>query len=313
MTVARSSVHVTIPVETLLEDLVLGSVTLDKGLAQLLPMTRRQRSLNRFFGDGNDNITARTATFAGGTPENLATKDEKQLILSELQLLDSIDPVEFNDDFEFLWTTGPSATAQINPELQRAFVNALSKNFNHTIERIMWRGDIGGGGSGGIELVDGWIKTIDADANVNNATPLGPVTAANVISVLEAVVAATPAEVQELSNPTILMSDTDKYLYREAARALDFKGNNIDGKIPDFFGGFPIMSTHGIPAGRMFLMNTGGGDDSQLKVGVWADADRFNIAMGKGHDLDDIIGARIRVDLGVNFVYGKEITEYTTV
>lgn len=313
MTVTRASVHVSIPVKMLIGDLVLGSTTLDRGLAQLLPMTRKQRTLNKFFGDGNDNVTARTSTFAAATPENLTEKSEQQLVLVELQLVDTIDPVDFNTDWEFLWTTGPSATPAINPELQQAFVTALSQNFNHTLERIMWRGDIGGGGSGGIELVDGWIKLIDADAAVNNATPLGVVTAANVISVLEALVAATPAEVQELSNPTILMSHTDKYFYREAGRALDFKGTNIQDAISDVFGGFPIVSTHGIPAGRMFLLNAGGGDSSELKVGVWADADRFNIAMGQAHPLDDLVGARIRVDIDVNFVYGKQITEYTTV
>ncbi len=313
MAVTRASVHVSVPVETLLEDLVLGATTFDRGLAQLLPMSRKQRTLNRFFGDGADNITARTATFAAGTPASLTEKDEKQIVLIELQLLDEIDPVEFNTDWEFLWTSGPSATAQINPELQREFTNALSKNFNHTIERILWRGDIGGGGSGGIELVDGWIKLIDADAAVNNAAPLGVVTAANIISVLESLVAATPEEVQELSSPTIMLSHVDKYFYREAARALDFKGTNIQEAISDIFGGFPMISTHGIPAGRLFLLNAGGGDMSELKAGVWADADRFNIAMGKGHDLDDVVGARIRVDLGVNFVYGKQITEYTTV
>ena len=302
MAVTRSSVHVSIPVERLIEDLVLGATTLDRGLAQLLPMTRKQRTLNRFFGDGADNITARTSTFAAATPADLATKDEKQLVLAEMQLVDTIDPVEFNTDWEFLWTTGPSATAQINPELQNAFMSALSKNFNYTIERIIWQGDTLGSGS--LALTDGLIKKIDADPTVNSATPLGPITAANVISVFEALVAATPAEVQELSNPTILMSHIDKYLYREAARALDFKGNNITSAVEDVFGGFPIVSTHGIPAGRVFLMNAGGGDDAEAKVGVWADADRFNVAMGKGHPLDDIVGARIRVDLGVEYVYG---------
>ena len=311
MAVTRASVHVSVPVERLIQDLILGATSLDRGLVELLPMSRKQRTLNRFFTTG-DNLTARVPKFADATPADASEKDEKQLVLVEFQYSDEVDPVEFNQDWEFLWTTGASVDSAMATELETTLVSSVSQNVNHTVEKLIWQGDDGGGGSGGLELVDGLIKIIDADVTVNNATPLGTVDASNIISVLEALVAATPAEVQELSNPTIMLSHTDKYFYRESARALNFKGTNIQDAISDMFGGFPMVSTHGIPAGRLFLMNAGGGESSEAKVGVWADADRFNIKLAKGSELDDVVGIRVRFDIGMQTIYGKQITEYTT-
>jgi len=309
MSLTPTTSFVNTTVARLIEDLILGAITLDRGLAELLPRKRKQISLNRFFADG-DNLTVRFPLFSDATDADAMTKDEKIIDLSELQFSDTFDPVEFNLDHEFLWTQGPSVESEPSAELNAAVMSVITKNINENLERLMWQGDTGGAGM--FVLLDGFIKKIDADVTVNSATTAGPITSANIITALENLVAATPAEVQELSNPTILLSHTDKYFYREAARALNFKGTNISEAIVDIFGGYPMVSTQGIPAGRLFLLNAGGGEDSELKVGTWADADRMNVLMAKESPLDDVFGIRARLDIGVNHVYGKQITEYST-
>ena len=310
MSLTPTTSFVNTTVNRLIEDLILGAITLDRGLAELLPRRRKQISLNRFFADG-DNLTVRFPLFADATDADAMTKDEKIIDLAELQFSDSFDPVEFNLDHEFLWTQGPSAESEPSAALNAAVMSVITKNINENLERLLWQGDIGGG-AGMFALLDGFIVQIDADVDVNNATTAGPITAANIITALENLVEATPAEVQELSNPTILLSHTDKYFYRQAARSLDFKGTNIQEAIADMFGGYPMISTQGIPAGRMFLLNAGGGEDSELKVGTWADSDRMNVLMSKESPLDDVFGVRARLDIGVNHIYGKQITEYST-
>lgn len=309
MTITRDSSFVNTTVNRLIEDLILGAITLDRGLAELLPRKRKQISLNRFFADG-DNLTVRFPLFSDSTPADAMNKDEKIIDLTEVQFSDTFDPVEFNLDHEFLWTQGSSVESQPSAALNAAVMAVITKNVNENLERLLWRGDVGGG-AGMFTLLDGFIIQIDNDGTVNNALTAGPITGSNIITALENLVAATPAEVQELSNPTILLSHTDKYLYRSAARALEFKGTNIQDAIVDQFGGFPMVSTQGIPAGRMFLLNAGGGADSELKVGTWADADRMNVLMAKESPLDDVFGVRARLDIGVNHVYGKQITEYS--
>jgi hypothetical protein len=62
------------------------------------------------------------------------------------------------------------------------------------------------------------------------------------------------------------------------------------------------------------MYNTGGGgQEAELKVGTWADADRMNVFIAKDSPLDDVLGVRARFDLGVNHVYGSQIVEYTGV
>jgi hypothetical protein len=195
MALTPTTTFVNTPVERLIEDLILNATTLDSGLAELIPGKRTQISLNRFFAAG-DNITARVPLWSGVTAADAMTKDEKLITLSELQFSDTFDPVEFNLDHEFLWTTGSSVQAQPSPELEAAVMSVIAKNINENIERMLWQGDTGGAGI--FALMDGFIKLIDADGTVNSAANQGLITAANVISVFEAVVAACPAAVQEI-------------------------------------------------------------------------------------------------------------------
>jgi hypothetical protein len=308
MAVTRSSVHVSIPLERLIEDLILSTTTLDRGLAELLPMNRKQVSLNRFFAAG-DNLTARVPKFSNATPADAMTKDEKQILLTELQFSDEVDPVEFNQDWDFLWTSGASVESQPATELVDSIISVVQTNVGNQLERLIWQGDTLG--APGLDLFDGLIKKIDADGTVNSAAPLGVITSANIISVFESVVAAATAEMQELGANTILCAHTAKYKYREAARALDFKGNNITQAIDDVFGGYRVVSTHGIPDDRVFMLNANGGPASEIKIGTWMDSDRMNVYLAKASPLDDVWGIRVRFDIGVEYVYGKQIVEYS--
>lgn len=298
-------------VEKLIEDLILGATTLDTGLAELLPRRRKQINLDRFFATG-DNLQARSPKFSAAVKADAMTKDFKLIDLVEMEFADDFDPVEFNLDAEYLWTQGASVESQPSAALNSAVMSVVTKNINENLERVLWQGDTASGNPM-LALMDGFIKKIDADGTVKVATPAGVPTAANVITVFENVLAATSAEVREMSSKTIACSHGTKYFFEEAARALDFKGNNLDSVFPSRFANIPIVSTHGIPDDRVFLFNAGGGEDSELKVGTWADADRMNVLIAKESPLDDVFGVRARLDIGVNHIYGKQITEYSPV
>jgi hypothetical protein len=309
MSITRSSVHVSVPVERLIGDLILGSQTLDKAVAQLLPGYQKQITLNRFYTQG-DNIITRVATPT--TPADASTKDEKQIELGSMLYYDEFDPREFNQDWQFLWAQGPDNNQEVSAALMEAIMPSVATNFNATLEKMLWQGDVAAG-TDPLQIFDGWEKLFLNDATVIDVTPQGPITAANVISIFEDMLSAAPANLRELGNPSFIVPNEVKYLYQEAARALDFKGNNITSAIEDLFGGYPIISVGGRSASNISFLNAGSGDDSELKVGVWADADRFNVLIDRVSANSDLFFIKIAAEVGVQSVYGKQIVNYIPV
>lgn len=306
MSINRSSVHVSIPLERLIGDLVLGSETLDKGVAQLITGNQKQLTLNRFYTTG-DNITGRVPKPV--TPNDASTKDERQIVMGELMWYNEFDPKEFNLDWEFLWATGPSGMQEPSQELINAIMPSVTENFNNTLEKMLWQGDTAAG-SDPLQIFDGFEKQFEADATVIDVTPQGAITEANVISILEDILAAATPEMREASNPAFVVPHAVKYAYQDAARALDFKGSNIVDAIEDRFAGYKIVSVGGRSADNCSFLNIGNNDSSELKVGVWADADRFTVEMARTGPLDDTFGVKIAATVGVQHVYGKQIVNY---
>ncbi len=309
MPITRVTSFIGTEVPKLITDLVLGAESIEKGIIHTFSDKRSEVFLNRFYTTSG-NLTARVPTPT--VTADASTKDEKSILPGNLMFYDEFDPRDFEGDWEFLWSQGPSVSAEAATVLWNAIKDTVASSVNNDLEQAIWRGDTGSG-SPYLAQFDGYIKLMDADGTVINVTPQGAITAANIIGILESVVAACPAEVQEMSSPAILMSHIDKYLYREAARALDFKGTNIDDKIQDQFGGFPIVSTHGIPAGRVFMGNIGSGDSSNFKASHWMDSDRNNVKIERLQANSDLFFVKVALDFGVNTVYGKQITSYATV
>lgn len=295
-------------VPQLISDLVLGAESIEKGIVHAFSDKRDKVVLNRFV-TANHQLVARVAT--PSSTADAMTKDEKIITPGNLMYYDEFDPRDFEGDWEFLWTQGPSVSAEAAAVLWNAIKDTTAASINSDLEEAIWQGDTGSG-SAWLAEFDGYLKILDADATVTDVTPAGAITAVNVIAILEAMVKACPAAVQEMSSPAIIMSHTDKYLYREAARALDFKGTNIDTAIQDMFGGFPIVSTHGVPAGRVIMGNIGSGDQSNFKASHWMDSDRNNVKIERLQANSDLFFVKVALDFGVNVVFGKEVVLYKT-
>ena len=308
MAITRSTSFIGTEVPKLITDLVLGAESIEKGIVHAFSDKRDKVYLNRFY-TANHQLGARVATPT--VEADASTKDEKIITPGNLMYYDQFDPRDFEGDWEFLWSQGPSVSAEAASALWDAIKETVAGSVNSDLEEGIWQGDTLSGDTW-LAQFDGYFKLMDADGTVITVTPQGAITAANVIGILEDVVAACPAAVQEQTSPAILMSHIDKYLYREAARSLDFKGTNIDEKIRDQFGGFPIVSTHGIPAGRIVMGNIGSGDQSNFKASHWMDSDRNNVKIERLQANSDEFFIKVALDFGVNTVYGKEIVTYAT-
>jgi len=297
-----TTTHVNVPIEKLFEELVLGATSLDQNVAQMLPGFQTKVALNRFQASGA--IELRNSTFGAGTLGDL-DKNEKSINMVEMQLEFTFDPMVFNLDHEFLWAQGPQGDQVPSAALNAAVISTVGKEFNNKLETLLWQGGLSG--------LTGWEADIDAADAAGNAitiTPAGVITPSNVIAVLESIIAGAPEAVRELSNPTIVTTHAVKYAYMEAQRNLDVKGVNVSDAGLPLFAGYPIISTHGITANNIFFLNTGSGDESELKAAIWADSDRFNIIIAKQNPLDDEFGVKVSFAGGTGSVYNGQITQY---
>ena len=295
------------PIEKLWKDLMFGSQTMEKNLVQVIPGQRNKTLISRFYGAVNK-ITAAVATPT--VEADALTKDEKTIQSAEVMFYDQFNPKLFNIDEKFLWSIGPTVTSSAAQVLLAAIQDRVTKIFNYDLDNLLWNGDTTSGDAW-LSPIDGIVKLIDADTDVVSVTPAGAITSANVIAVLEAVVAALPVEVRELGNPTIVTTQAVKYAYDEAARALDYKGANIYEAGVYRFGGYRIESVPVIPANRIFAYNASGDDMSEIKMATWADSDRFNVKIDRLQANSDEFFIKVNAELGVNHVYGEQIVEYS--
>ena len=297
------------PIEKLFKDLMFGSQTMEKGLVQVIPGQRNKTQISRFYGAVNK-IIAKIPTPT--TPASALTKDDKLIQSGEVMFYDEFDPkTNFNLDEKFLWSLGASVTSSAAAILLAAIQDRVTKIFNYDLDNLLWNGDTLSGDAW-LDPIDGIIKLIDADTDVVSVTPAGAVTAANVIAVLEDVVAAIPVVVRELGSVKIVTTPAIKYAYDEAARALDVKGANIYEAGTYRFAGYQIESIPVIPANRIFAGNFSGDEMGEIKMATWADADRFNVKIDRLQANSDLFFIKVNAEIGVNHVYGSQIVEYTS-
>lgn len=294
-------------VEKLWKDLMFGSQTIEKGIVHVIPGQRNKVQLNRFYAAVNKIVVAvPTPT----TPADALTKDEKIIQAAEIMFYDRFNPKSFNIDDKFLQSIGASVSATAATVLLEAIRDRVVKVFNYDLDNLLWNGDTGSPNAW-LSPIDGIVKLIDADGTVISVTPAGAVTPANVVSIFEAVVKAMPQEVKQLGDATIVTTPDILEAYDEAARALDFKGANIYESGTPRFAGYPIKTVIQIPANRIFAGSFSNSDMGEIKMATWADSDRFNIKIDRLQADSDEFFIKVNAELGVNHVYGKQITEYS--
>jgi len=294
-------------VQALFKDLLFGAETIEKGLVQVVPMARNKINMDRFTAS-TGNLTARVATPT--TAADALTKDEKTLTMAEVMFYDEFDPKTFNVEPEYLRTIGPTVDAQAAVVLLNAIRDKVVESFNYDLENLMWNGDTASGDAW-LDPIDGFVKLIDADGTVNSVTPAGAVTATNVIAILEATLQAVPNVVKKKTGFKFLTNHTILELYKQAARALDYKGTNITEAIANRYGGYLIESVDKIPANRIFAGNFVNAEAGELKVGVWSDADKYNVKIERLQANSDLFFIKINTEVGVQHVWGKQIAEYS--
>lgn len=304
MAISVTSAFVGTNVSRLLTLIVLGAQSIEKGLIEIIPSKYDRVYLPRFV-TAADGLQARVDTPAA--PSDSSTYDEKTITPGDAMWYDEFNPKKFESVWADFWPRGAMVDQILDPAVMAAFVETVRERINEQIDKLIWQGDTAGVTA--VSFFDGYLKILAADGATNVVTPAGVITAANVISILESVLAACPAEVRESTSPALVMDHQDKYLYQEAARALDFKGSNISDAIDARFGGFPIVSVGGQLKDNIVMGNFGG-PKRNFHAATWMTNDPDNLKIARTLPKSELWFIKALFRFGVQVGFAEEVVLY---
>ncbi len=244
-----------------------GSVYVEAGVSSALHIDRFRVSDDQ-LQDRQEDPTV---------PSDSISYDEVTLTPLDIMFFDTVNPRTFEDVWRPYQPVGPLVDKVDSPKIQAAIISEVLKSIGKQLGKLIWAGDIGAGGGSPLRFFDGYVTLAAASGDTIDVTPVGVITAANVIAILEATEAAIPADIWEDPNTVFHMNTTDYRLYLEAARLLDFKGSNIGDALENRFASRQIRFYSGFPKDRIMVAKGTAGRDSNLWAGLDTMGDEENV------------------------------------
>lgn len=200
-----------------------------------------------------------------------------------------------------------SSNADAPPQWQETVVDVKVASIQKTLELTYWQGDT----AGTYTLFDGFIKKIDADGNAidGNTTSATAITKANVIGLVDDMIAAAPVDTKEADDFGIFVGNDVFDLYIQAQKDANNYHNSAenDGQTYKIGGSGKILrkvrglnGTDRMFAGRGAFFVVGMDiEDEEKVIKIWYSED------------DDKVYFRTKAKSGVTPVNIDEIVEFT--
>ena len=294
----------------LLTPMVLGATTIDRGLMRIVLNQQDKVSLSRFT-TALDKLEAPVDTPV--TANDSMTKDEVTISLGDQMWYDTWNPIrDFETDWSYFYSTGQLTEAQAEPKIRTAIQETVIESVTNNLDNLIWNADTASLDTF-LQRMDGLIKIIEANVDVNVVTNIGVIEKDNIFAIMDAVILATPDAVLESANPKFIMSHRDKQIYYSALRDAGIsKGTNIQDAGVDSYAGIPIVSC-GIPKDHIVFTVASTGKDSNLVGATWMDADYRGVKIDRLQANSELWFAKVLFKFGVNIVFGGELTYYAGV
>lgn len=292
--------------DVIMQAIVLGNEAVEKGSVHVEPDVTKKLSIPVLTT--KEDIIA----FAVETPTVAAEAfvwTEQAIDPVSMMVFDFINPRYFEQAWRPFQPVGPLVDKVDNPRIKTAILEATGGVIGKQLGKLIWQGDVTAT-PGPLEFFDGFVKRIGAEATSIKPTPQGPITAANVIAVLEAVEAAIPSSIWSDTDVVFHMNTTDFRLYLQAARALDFKGPNIGDAMEARFAGRQIRYYEGMAKDNVIVAKGTLGQNSNLWAGVNAENDPSNIKIERYRPESELFILKVLFSMNVNFAIGKELVIY---
>jgi len=306
MAITFSSNYVGDVEETVFSLTVVGNQAVEKGSVHVEAGVQDTLFLPR-FNAAADQLQARVADPDTAQASDSFTWDERSIEPLDTMFYDEFNPRTFESAWKPFQPNGPLVDRVMNPLIQSAIMAEAVQSVGTQLGKIIWQGDTLGATA--ISFFDGYIKIATNDGAIA-VTPAGAITAANVIQILEDSIAAIPDGVYEDPNMIIHMSTADIRLYKEAARALDFKGANITEAGEDRFGGFEIRAYSGMAKDTILIAKATAGKDSNLWAAVDVSGDEENPKIARTRAASELFFIKIILKYAVNIPNPTETVLY---
>lgn len=201
-----------------------------------------------------------------------------------------------------------SNSDQVMPDSYAQFVLAsVAEKAASDIEKIMFKGDTGTS-SYPLSLCDGLVKLALADSDVIDvAATASTITSSNVITELNRVLNAVPAEIRALADFKIFVSQEIAFAYKQAQAATTGGLFMVGDKDLNYLG-FKLVPTSQLSAKQMFAFSAA---NVFFLTDLSSDFDAITIIPQR-----NISGARTErlvasLKFGINYMFGTEIVLYS--
>lgn len=200
--------------------------------------------------------------------------------------------------------------------IDAAFVETILGTTKEDVEKAIWRGDTASASSqlkqfdGLVKIINAASGTVQANATPYIATAVTSITAANIISVVQAVYSAIPVEVLDKTDLTVYMGVDHFRTYQLAltnANLFNFIAtDNALGQMKIHGTNVNIVSTPGLTSTNAIYALR----DSNMFLGVDLENEQEDFKFWYSEDFD-LVRFKYRTKLGVQVSQVAEIVKFT--
>jgi len=292
----------------IITEAVVGNEAYDKGSLYVMEDVQEKISIAKMTSSTNP-IIAREAMPT--TKSATVTWSEATLSPADMMIyIDDINPRVFENVWREFQPKGALPDKVLDPRIQRTFADVVLKQAQNQIGKMVWQGDTTLAASTRLNFFNGYCTRAAASATNIDVTNIGVITAANVLTVLENVVAAIPDALFENPDFYLNMSTATFRLYQRADRALTTKGQEQWGAAEQVFANVKIKHYSQFPANQILGCVSTEGQDSNLYAAVDKVRDMENVIIEKLRPEGELYFLKALFKMDVNFSIDSESVFY---
>lgn len=273
--------------------------TIAKGLVTVLPNIPVKTSIRKIdYGNGRQDFSC------GFTPAGSVTLAE--VVLEPKKIKNEAEICK--EDFRNVWDTATMGFSAHNDNMpvdeeQALLVEILADTAQATDANI-WTGDATNDGE-----FDGFIPLFLADATVIDVASPAAITKANVISKIEATLAAVPVALRRKTDLVFAVSPDVALFYTQALVSAGINNGLGGGDMPLMYGSYKLEVVNGLPDSTMVVYQK---KNLYFGTGLLSDHNEVRIKDMDETDLSGTVRYKMVYTAGVQYVRGNEIVLYTT-
>ncbi len=292
----------------IIREAVVGNEAFEKGSIYVMEDVQEKISIAKMTSSALP-IIAREAMPT--TKSATVTWSEATLSPVDMMIyIPDINPRVFENVWRPFHPKGALPNKVLDPNVQKVFADVVLKQAQNQIGKLLWQGDTTAAASTRLNFFNGYCTRAAGSSTNIDVTNIGVITAANVLTVLENVVAAIPDALFENPDFYLNMSTATFRLYQRADRALTTKGQEQWGAAEQVFANVKIKHYSQFPANQILGCVSTNGQDSCLYTAVDKSRDVENLIIEKLRPEGEHFFLKALFKMDANFSLDSESVYY---